>query len=137
MGSEEAAVAGPTPRSRDRLQFALVFLISMTFALLSSSRFSRSLLYGAPVAQNFAQADSSYLTWLRMSLAFAFLLVFYQLGKRINFRNRYLQLGLLSFAGVLVGGLPQLIGLQTTSPNSSSIAEFTLSTDLASIIQFA
>ncbi len=47
---------------------------------------------GLPPCKTSTQADSSYISLLRPPLAFAFLLIFYQLGKRVDFRGRYLQL---------------------------------------------
>jgi hypothetical protein len=118
----EAAVAVPTPRSGGRLQLALVFLLAMAFSLLSSVPFAAfALVHGLSVAQSIVQTDETYLLWLLRISDLAFLLIFYQLGKRLDFRGQYLQLAALSFAGVLVGAIPELVSVQTTPPRPSSL----------------
>jgi len=119
MESEKATVTAQRVHSGGRLELALVFLLSMAFSLLSYIPFVViALVYGPASLQSVTQTYSSYLTSLRLPLAFAFLLIFYQLGKRVDFRGQYLQLAILSFAGVLAGALPQLVELQTTSTTS-------------------
>jgi hypothetical protein len=125
MGTEEAAVAGQTPRSAGRFRLSLVFLLAMASALVSFAPFAAfALAYGPSVAESMIQADVAYLLWLVRSAELAFLLIFYRLGKGLDFRGRYLQLAVLSFAGVLVGALPQLVSVQTTQLRSSLIFAF-------------
>jgi hypothetical protein len=127
MESAEAPVTTTTVHSGGRLQLALVFLLSMALSLFSYIPFvAIALVYGPAVVQNVTQTDSSYLTLLRVPLAFAFVLIFYQLGKRVDFRGQYLKLAILSFAGVLVGALPQLVEVQTTSTTSFVVTGSTL-----------
>jgi len=119
MESAEAPVTASAVRSGGRLELALVFPLSMAFSLLSNIPFvAIALVYGPTAAQSVTQTYSSFLALLRVPLAFAFLLIFYQIGKRVDFRGKCLQLAILSFAGVLAGALPQLVELQTTSTTS-------------------
>jgi len=115
-------VAGPTPRSGGRSQLALVFLLAMAFSLLSSIPFAVfALVYGLKVGQSTVQANATYLLWLLRAEELAFLLIFYRVGKRLDFRTKYLQLATLAFAGILVGALPELVSVQTTPPNQASL----------------
>jgi hypothetical protein len=125
MGTERAAVGGPTPRSGGRLQISLVFLLAMASAVISYIPFvALALVYGPSVAESIVQADETYLLWLVRSSELAFLLIFYQFGKRLDFRGQYLRLATLCFAGVLVGALPQLVSVQTTPLRSTLIFAF-------------
>jgi hypothetical protein len=129
--------ASARPRFGSRAQLALVFLLALAFSLLSSSvpYLVVALAYGPVVAQNLSQANLVFFFWLRSSFAAEFFLAFYVLGRRIDFRGQYLRLALLSFAGVLVGELPQFVSLQTPSVGSSVISGFALvSVNLGEII---
>lgn len=120
MESEEAA--GPRPRSGDRLLLAVVFLLAIGFSFLSTVPFvGFALVYGPTVAANIIQADMADILWLLRSWELAFFLIFYELGKRIDFRGRYLQLAALSLAGVLLGAIPELLSVQPTSTTSAVI----------------
>jgi hypothetical protein len=73
MGSEKATVTAQTDRSGGRLELALVFLLSMAFSLFSNIPFvAIALIYGPTAVQSISQTYSSYLTLLRVPLAFAF-----------------------------------------------------------------
>ena len=127
MESAEAPVTTTTVRSGCRLELALVFLLSMALSLFSYiPSVAIFLVYGPTAAHTITQGYSSYLTLLRVPLAFAFLLIFYQLGKRVDFRGQCLQLAILSFAGVLAGALPQLVEVETTSTTSFVVIGSTL-----------
>jgi hypothetical protein len=105
-----------------------VFLLATAFSLLSSSvpYFAVALVYGLPAARSLSQADLTVFFWLRSSFAAEIFLVFYVLGRRVDFRGQHLKLAVLSFAGVLVGELLQFVSLQTPSVNSSVISGFGL-----------
>ncbi len=122
MGTEEAAIDGPTPRSGGRFQLSVVFLLAMASALVSSAPFAVfALVYGLSVAESILQENVTILLWLVRSAELGFLLIFYRLGKRFDFRRQYLQLAALSFAGVLAGALPQLVSVQTAPLNRPSL----------------
>jgi hypothetical protein len=125
MEPEQALVAGQTPRPGRRLQLALVFLLATAFSLLSSFPFAAfALVYGPNVAASIIQADASSLLWLLRSWELAFFVIFYELGKRFDFRGQYLALAALSLAGVLAGALPELLSVQTSSTTPSVVIGF-------------
>jgi hypothetical protein len=125
MESEEAPLAGLTLRSGGRLSLAAVFILAISFALLSTIPFvAFALAYGPNVAENIIQTDRADILWLLRSGELAFFLIFYQLGKRFDFRGQYLQLATLSFGGVLIGALPELVSVQTASATSSAVFGF-------------
>jgi hypothetical protein len=125
MESEGAALAWPAPRSSGRFSLALVFLLAIVFGLLSTVPFlAFALVYGASTAESILQTDMADILWLLRSWEFAFFLIFYQLGKRFDFRSRYLQLTALSFVGVFLGALPELVSVQTAPGTSSAVFGF-------------
>jgi hypothetical protein len=125
MESEAATLAGPTTRSGGRLSLAAVFLLAIGFGLLSTIPFvAFALVYGPSIAENIIQTDMADILWLLRSWELAFFLIFYQLGKRFDFRGQYLQLAVLSFGGVLIGAIPELVSVQTASATSSAVFGF-------------
>ncbi len=119
-------IPSTAPRSSNRAYVALVFLLALAVSLLSSivPYLAVAFIYGPAVARNLPQADLNIFFWLRRSFAAEFFLVFYLLGKRLDFPGQYLQLAVLSFAGVLIGEIPQFVSIQTPSATSSVITEF-------------
>jgi len=121
MKSDEAPHGWGIPRSGRRLSLALVFLLAILFGLLSTLPFvAFALVYGASAAESILQTDMADILWLLRSWEFALFLVFYQLGKRFDFRSQYLQLAALSLVGVFLGALPELVSVQT-APGTSSV----------------
>jgi hypothetical protein len=128
LETEGPQEAPSRPRFGNRTQLALVFLLATAFSLLSSSvpYFAVALVYGLAAARSLSQADLTFFFWLRSSFAAEIFLVFYVLGRRVDFRGQHLKLAVLSFAGVLVGELLQFVSLQTPSASSSVITGFGL-----------
>lgn len=125
MKSEGAPLAWPAPPSGGRLSLALVFVLAIGFGLLSTLPFlAFALVYGPSVAETILQTDMTDILWLLRSWEFAFFLIFYQLGKRFDFRSRYLQLAALSLVGVFLGALPELVSVQTAPGTSSAVFGF-------------
>ena len=127
---ETAGQPGASTKSRfgTRAQLALAFFLALAFSAITASTpyLAVALAFGPAVAQNLPESDTLLFFWLRRSFAAMFFLVFYMLGKRVDFHGQYLRLAVLCFAGVLVGELPHFVSLQTPSPGSSSITGFSL-----------
>ena len=127
MASEEPDVAKATRHEGGRLKLSLVFLLALAFSLLSFIQFLVVVLsHGTVDARSILQANSTYLLWLRRSFAFAVFLVFYNLGRRFDFRSDYLRLAILTLAGLLAGAIPQLVSLEVTSTTSGVVTGFAL-----------
>ena len=120
--------ASARPRFGNLVGLTLVFLLALAFSLLSSSvpYLVVTLAYGPAVARNLSQAELAFFFWLRDSFAAESFLVFYLIGRRIDFRGRYPLLAVLSFVGALVGELPQFVLVHTPSVDSSVITGFSL-----------
>lgn len=125
MDSDEATSGWGKPRLEGRILLALVFLLAILFGLLSTLPFlAFALVYGASAAESILQTDMADILWLLRSWEFALFLVFYQLGKRFDFRSQYLRLAALSLVGVFLGALPELVSVQTAPGASSAVFGF-------------
>ncbi len=93
----------------DRLYLALVPLLTIPFTALISNSYPAlsilQLLSHASPSINFTVADDVF-QWTYLAVIILMLLVFYELGKRLDFARDNLRLVCLCFVGSFLGNLP-------------------------------
>src|SRR5271170_3687015 len=85
---------------------ALVLLLTIPFSAAISNAFPLINVISLATGTNFDFGYFPYPALLQLAAVLLAVLVFYEVGKRIDFAESYRLLAVLTFVGALVGNLP-------------------------------